>query len=295
SAAMALNDKAVQAEKERTIGCPRIELARQYLEGAARKNISDARQERTRHCLTQIINHEPRRALCRLERDVTGVTIRHHHIDRALGDVVAFHETVELTGEMRAAQYLCRALYILRPLDLFLTDIEKPDGRLLQIEKDTCKRLAHRGELHELMFVRSHCRPKIKRNTFATRRRPDSGERRTLHIRHRLEDDLRHCHQRARIAGRDSRLRATFLHRINGAPHAANLAATTKRLARLVIHRHGNIRVNEIRCGSDTRIFCKDRSDNSFIAENDEADARMSDQRNVRAADHSRRTMISTH
>src|SRR5690606_22960444 len=75
----------------------------------------------------------------------------------------------------------------------------------------------------------------------------------------------------------------------------AHLAAATKRLARLVIHLHGNFRVDEIGRGSDTRIFREDRCDGSFIAKNDEANARMPDQRNISAPDHSRRTMISAH
>ena len=55
-------------------------------------------------------------------------------------------------------------------------------------------------------------------------------------VRHGLQAELRHRHQRAGIAGGDRASASPSLHRLDRQPHGGLAAAAAQRLARLVVH-----------------------------------------------------------
>ena len=104
-AAMALDDDAVEAEEDAAVGFARIHLLAQRLERRARQQIAEPRRPGAVHGAAQILRELARGAFRGLERDIAGEAFGHHHVDRALADIVAFDEAVIVEmREMAIAQ-----------------------------------------------------------------------------------------------------------------------------------------------------------------------------------------------
>ncbi len=69
----------------------------------------------------------------------------------------------------------------------------------------------------------------------------------------RLEIEFRHRHQRAGIAGRHDHVGVALLDGVDGEPHRGFPAAVAQRLARLVLHPHRDVGVDEPRRGFQRR------------------------------------------
>ena len=77
------------------------------------------------------------------------------------------------------------------------------------------------------------------------KRRPQRRDRRPLDARQGLEIELRHRHQRAGIAARYHDVGVAFLDRVDGEPHRGFPPAIAQGLARLILHPHGDVGVDE--------------------------------------------------
>ena len=91
---MALDDDAVEPEEHAAIDLARVHLVAQRVEGALGEEVADLGHQRAAHRRAQIGGDLPGGALGGLERDVAGEALGHHHVDRALADVVALDEAV---------------------------------------------------------------------------------------------------------------------------------------------------------------------------------------------------------
>ena len=63
---------------------------------------------------------------------------------------------------------------------------------------------------------------------------------------HGLEVELGHRHQGTGIAGRHDRIGIAAFHRVDRHPHGRFPTAVTQRLARLLVHLHGDDGVNDL-------------------------------------------------
>src|SRR5580700_2699077 len=91
---MALDDDAVETEKNAAIRLARVHALAQFPERRARKQVADPRAQRARHRAFEIFSHLPGGAFGGLERNVAGKAFGDDDVDRAFADIVAFNKTV---------------------------------------------------------------------------------------------------------------------------------------------------------------------------------------------------------
>src|SRR6476646_5088462 len=96
------------------------------------------------------------RAFCSFQRNVTGKAFGDNDINNALAYVIAFDETmiVEMR-ELAFAQDAASIAYLLESFDFLDSDVEQTDGRALDIEQHPSHRTSHRGEIHQMRFIRT--------------------------------------------------------------------------------------------------------------------------------------------
>ena len=142
---MTLDHDSVKPEKHAAIGLAGIHLAPQRLEGATRKQIADPGQQGARHRAAQIFGELPRRALGRLQRDITAESLSDDDVGRPLADTVSLDEAdeFELRQIHRPQQFRSFADF-LSALDILDADVEEAYRRTLQIEQN-----ARHGATHD--------------------------------------------------------------------------------------------------------------------------------------------------
>ena len=186
-AAVALDDDAVEAEEHAAVGFARIHLVAQHAE--RRRAPADSRSWTrcdSRDRALEIIGELARGALRRLQRDVAGEAFGHHHVDRALADVVAFDEADVVDMRQRLlAQDAAGLAHRLEPLDLLDADVEQPDGRPVEIEQHARHRAAHHRHVDQMLGVGADRGAEIEHDGFAPQRRPERRDRRPLDARQR--------------------------------------------------------------------------------------------------------------
>jgi hypothetical protein len=162
-------------------------------------------------------------------------------------------------------------------------------------EQGTRHRCPHHGELEQLLGVGTDRGPAVEKQAFSLEGRPQTGNRGAVDFRRRLQANLGHRHQRAGIAGRNGEIGGAGLHRIDRQPHARLPAAAAERLARTVVHAHGNVGVGEGRCGLDPRVSVEDRAHSGLIAKQGETDVRVAGEQDIGARDDDLGTLVSAH
>ena len=106
---------------------------------------------------------------------------------------------------------------------------------------------AHDREIDQVLGIGADRGADIEHDRFAAQGRPQRRDRRPLDAGQRLEIELRHRHQRAGIAGGHRHVGLALLDRIDGEPHRRFPAAIAQRLARLVLHPHRDVGMDEPR------------------------------------------------
>jgi hypothetical protein len=187
-----------------------------------------------------------------------------------------------------------RLAHFLDPFDLLHADVEQRHGRTLDMKERARHRRTHQGIVGQLACVGPDVGADVEHDAFGFHRRPQGRDRGTLDARHRTQDQFRHRHQRAGVAGGDGDVRLTLLHGLDREPHARALA-TPHGLARLVAHRDRGV-------GVDDRGPCGDRGrllelglDACAVAEDEEAQIGVALQREGGAANHNLGAMIAPH
>ena len=116
----------------------------------------------------------------------------------------------------------------------------------------------------------------------------------TLDAGHGAQDQLRHGHEGAGVAGRDGDVGLALVHGVDGEPQAGALAAA-QRLAGLVGHGDGERRVDDARLGRQRGKLVQLRPDARLIAVEDEAQRRMALQRERGARNDNVGPVIASH
>ncbi len=196
---------------------------------------------------------------------------------------------------MAGAQDLAGLAHLLESLHLLDADIEEPDRRPVETEQHARHGAAHGGEIDEMPGVGADRGAEIEHDRAAPQRRPDRRDRRALDPGHGPQVELGHRHQRAGIAGGDRDVGLALLHRIDGEPHGGFPAALAQRLARLVVHLHGDIGVHQVRGRLELRAGSEQRLDDGAVAEQQELDVGMTGERQFRARNDHRCPMVSPH
>ena len=104
---------------------------------------------------------------------------------------------------------------------------------------------AENGEIDELVRVGADGGADVQHHAFAAQCRPDRRDRRAVDGGHGAQAEFRHRHQRAGVAGGDAGIRRAGLDRLDRLPHRRLPAAMAQRLARLVVHPHRDLAVEE--------------------------------------------------
>ena len=224
-AAMRFHHHAAQAEHHGAVVAARVQPLAQPLQPRAGQQVADARGQRGGEHLAQHLAHQLQRALAGLERHVAGETVGHDHVGGAGGDVVAFHEAVELAAQVADLQHLGRLADALVALQLLGADIEQADGGGGEAEHGAGEHVAHHGELHQVAHVAQHVGAEVEHHHVAARRGADGGHGRAVDAGQRLDDDLGQRQQRAGIAGRDHASRLAARHRVDRQAHGGSAQA----------------------------------------------------------------------
>ena len=180
-------------------------------------------------------------------------------------------------------------------LDLLDADIEEPDRRPLDVEENAGHRRAHDRHVDEMHGVGPDRRPDVEHDAFAAQRRPQGGDRRALDMRHGLEADLRHRHEGAGVAGRDRGIRLAVAHRLDREPHGGVAPPSPHRLARLVLHAHGDVGVAKLDRVLEGGLRVEKRPDHGLVAEHEETQAGMALQCKRGARNHHGGAVIAAH
>ena len=133
----------------------------------------------------------------------------------------------------------------LEAFGFFDADIEEAYGRTIMAEQDARGGGAHHGQIDEVVGIGADRGADVEHHGFAAQGRPQRRDRRPLDARQRLEIELRHRHQRAGIAARYHDVGVAFLDRVDGEPHRGFPPAIAQGLARLILHPHGDVGVDE--------------------------------------------------
>ncbi len=137
--------------------------------------------------------------------------------------------------------------------------------------------------------------PDIEHDRFPAQRRPDRAERRPLDARQHPQVQPRHRHQRASVARRDRDIGLAALDRIDRKPHRRGLAAAAQRLARLLVHAHRDVGVDDPRHRLESRVSRELSIDHLTVAVQQEFRFRMPCQRDCRARNDDRGADIAPH
>ena len=113
-------------------------------------------------------------------------------------------------------------------------------------------------------------------------RRPARRDRRPVDAGHGLELEFRDRHQRAGIAGGDRDVGLATLHGVDRHPHRGLPAALAQRLARLGVHRDRDVGMDDARRRLELRTRFDQRLDQGAVAEQQEFDAGMAVERDLR-------------
>src|SRR5262249_13831972 len=148
SAAVALHDNSIQAEKDAAVQLARIHLLFQGAKCALRQNRACAREPRSLHGGTQILTDLLSGSLRRLKGDFAGVTVGNNDVGGAMADIVALDEAAKIDGELRFSQDRGGLLDVVEALDLLDTDIQQVDRGASKSEQGTRQCGAHQCEFN---------------------------------------------------------------------------------------------------------------------------------------------------
>ena len=119
-----------------------------------------------------------------------------------------------------AAQFSGGGAHRVISLQLFLADIQQPDGRLDQPQGRARKDVTHQRELHQIVGVAFDIGTEIEHDALAAPRREEGRDRRPVDAGHRFQHEFGDRHQRAGIAGRNDTVGASLRDRLDREPHA---------------------------------------------------------------------------
>ena len=293
---MALDDDAVETEKNAAVGPARIHLLPQLPERRTREQVADPGAERAAHGAPEVFANLARRALGGFQRDIAGKALGHDDVDRALADVVALDKAEILeAGQFFVAQHAAGFAHLFEAFRFLDADIEKADARPFDAEQDARGRGTHHRQIDEMLGVGADRGADIEHDRLPAQGRPQRRDRRPLDARQCLEIEFRHRHQRAGIAARHHHVGIAFLHRIDGEPHRGLPAPVAQRLARLILHADGNLGVDDARGGFERGPRLHQRSDQRRVAEEPELAFGMARQSQIGAGDDHGRTVVSPH
>jgi hypothetical protein len=165
----------------------------------------------------------------------------------------------------------------------------------VEAEQDSRRRGTHDGKIDQMLGIGADRRTDVEHDRFAAQRRPQCRDGGPLDPRQHFEIELRHRHQRAGIASRHDNVGFALLDRVDGEPHRGFPAAIAQRLARFILHAHGNLGVREPRGGFERRPGIDKRRDQRGIAEKQEFACGMALQCQFRPGNDYRRAAVSPH
>jgi hypothetical protein len=291
---VAFHHHAVQAEEHAAIERARIELPAHHAQRAAREQSADAPQERARQRHAQKRADQLGGTFRGLQRDVAGESVRHHHVDAARADAVAFDEAAEFDGKPGGAQDMGGALHRLDAFDFLFADIEQAHRRPFDAEHDAREGLAHDREIDQLLGAAPGIGADVEHDALTPQRGPDHGDGRARNPRNHAETEHRDGHQRAGVAGGNRDLDFLVGDRIERVPHAG-IAPAPERLRRLLRHADDVGGVADLGALGERAVARQNRLENGLVAVQQEPQLGMALARDCDARHDRGRSQIAAH
>ena len=160
-AAVAFNHNAAQPQENRPIEAARVEP---FFEAAQRRQRTQRAQLGQPVAVQLFFNRTADkfdRTFHRFQRDIADKAVRHHHIDPAAENLVAFHVSDKI--QRTVFQQTECLLHHFRAFDVFRTDIEQADPCRLLLRVERIEQFAaQHGKLPQLFRAAIHVRAQIQ-------------------------------------------------------------------------------------------------------------------------------------
>ena len=212
-AAVALDDDAVEPEKDPAIGSARIHALAQLRESLTREQIADAWCRAC--CAIALRRYWPiwravpsavLSAMLPAKPSVTTTSTLPWPMSSP-----STKPTYSRSGICRSRRMRPASRTGSRPLTSSTPILRSPTVGRFEAKQDARRRRAHDREIDEMLGVRADRGADIEHDQFAAQGRPQCRDRRPLDAREHFEIELRHRHQGAGIAGRYRHVGFVFL------------------------------------------------------------------------------------
>src|SRR5262249_35798971 len=131
---MTFDDDAVEPEEDSPIRFSWIHFLSQGSKSLPRKQIAKPRGPGPVHCRAQLRGEVMRRPFGGLQCDISSEPFGDDNVDDTFADVIAFDKSVIVeVRKLTFAQNAARLTHLLQPFDFLDTDIEKPNGRAIDV------------------------------------------------------------------------------------------------------------------------------------------------------------------
>ena len=190
--------------------------------------------------------------------------------------------------------HACAWLTSSTPLISSTPTLSSADRRAFDVEQRARHGGAHQREVAKLAGGRPDIGADVEDDAFGFNSRPQRGDRGTLDARHRPQNEFRHRHEGAGVAGRHSDGSLALVNGVDGEPHARAFAAA-ERLARLFGHRNDGVGVNDARALSQPRRVGELGLDLGFVAEKKKVQLRVALERQSRSRNDHLGAMVPAH
>jgi len=221
---MTLDDNSLQPEKTRAVVLGRIEIRPQTAQKRQYESTDDARAKRTLEKRLDSGEQHPSQALAGFEQYVAYKAIAHHHVGFTAIEPIALDEAliIEINGLLQQQRSL---LDLLIALDLFGTDIQQRDPRLLSSQRFG-RHSPHDSKLEKLLGRAVDIRTQIQQQTWLSLRRECCHHCRSIDTWQRSQNLARQCHERTGITGAYTGIGITVANLLEGYAHGRAWFAT---------------------------------------------------------------------
>ncbi len=265
---MTLDDNSLQPEKARTVVLSRIEIRPQTAQQRQYDSTDNARAKRTLEKRLDSGDQHPSQALAGFEQYVADKAIAYDHVGFTAIQPIPLDEAliVEISGLLQQQRSL---LDLLIALDLFGTDIQQRDPRLLSPQRFG-RHSPHDSKLEKLLGRAIDICAQVQQQAWVSLRRERCHHSRPIDTWQRSQNLARQCHQRAGVTGAYTSIGFTVANLLEGNTHGRAWLAT-QCLSRAFSHTNDFRRIDDFQARTiDPRMLGDKLFEKGRLADKDQ-------------------------